>query len=197
MTREELMYVLDNEGFNKDGNGNFIMYNFEYKSDVRFIKVKGEKQKIEIPFNSITIFNDELIVYLYNKDRIVLKREYYINKLTSVEIINKSHPQIILLYALMYAVLNWLLNETTYFEKVVNISDDGEEITINLNELDYTYFHKKDCCIDGRTIAYITNKIEIDKDNVTLYCEDNEVMIPLVFFAYENGLLEIKEPICE
>lgn len=197
MTKEELMHVLENEGFNKAGNGNFIIYNLDYKTDVRYIKVKGEKQEIEIPFNSITIFKDELIVYLSDKDRIVLKQGFYINKLTDIKIINKPHPQIILLYAVMYAVLNWLIRDTIYFDAVVNISDDGEEITINLNEPDYTYFHKKDCCIDGRTIACITNKIEIDRDNVTLYCEDKEVIIPLVFFAYENGLLEIKEPICK
>lgn len=193
MTKEELMHVLDDEGFNKAGNGNFIIYNLDYKTDVRYIKVKGEKQKIEIPFNSITIFKDELIVYLSDKDRIVLKQGFYINKLTGVDIISKPHTYVML----VYAVLNWIMNDAIHFHPNVNVSDDGEEITINLNDSDYMYLHNKDCCVDERSIVYMPNKIEIDKDNVTLYCEDKEVMIPLVWFAYENGLLEIKEPICK
>ena len=193
MTKEELMHVLDDEGFNKAGNGNFIIYNLDYKTDVKYIKVKSENQEIEIPFNSITIFNDELIVYLSDKDRIVLKQGFYINKLTDVEIISKPHTYVML----VYAVLNWIMSDAIHFHPNVNISDDGEEITINLNDSDYMYLHNKDCCVEGRSIVYIPNKIEIDKDNVTLYCEDKEVMIPLVWFAYENGLLEIKEPICK
>ena len=193
MTKEELIHILDDKGLNKAGNNNFIVYNLDYKTDVKYIKVKGESQEIEIPFNSITIFNNELIVYLSNKDRIVLKQGFYINKLTDIDIINKPHTPVML----VYAVLNWIMNDSIHFHPNVNINDDGDEITITFKETDYTYFHCKDCCFDGRTITYMPTKIEIDANNVTLYCEDKEVMIPLVWFAYENYLLEIKEPICD
>lgn len=189
MEKNELVKVLNN--LNKININDNYFCTTEDKINIKYIKIKGKKQELEMPFNYITIINNELYVLLTHDDKTILKQGFYIDRLISVEIIDKPHSPIML----MYAVLNYLITDTIHYDIDINISDDGQDITIYLNDedLDYTCFHCKDCCIDGRTITYMPTKIEIDANNVTLYCQDGDVMIPLVWFAYENYLLEIKD----